>query len=275
MNNNTIIMVRSEDIRKHYIYKAISDPKNGQVFVIDTYGEYSDLTKQFGGEVLHIRPGEEIFINPLEMRGSCNPNEDNLLWTADVMFAFFQRIIGEKNFLTPQMKAVIYAAVKEIFQTVSNGGQFPVLIDLLSALEKYDTAEGKLLSAVIQLFAAGQIDCFSHHTNTTRNARLVIYDISSFSFCFYELAMDLCLCDIWNQIVQTFGSGTRTHIFVGYLDLFLQCENSAKLLHCIWRRARMHRCALTGFTLETDTLLHTEYGKSILNNAEYIAESTM
>lgn len=157
--------------QEQLISQLLSDTDAGQVFVIDKSGTYTDLAKQLRGEVLHLQPGGNVFINPLEMRAGCDPVDDNLndlIWRADVMCAFFQWLIGEDHIITPKMRSVIDAAVKELYQSVSDHGQ-AFLPDLLEVLKKDASTEGKILTDAVRVFTKEQIDCFSRPSNTKRD----------------------------------------------------------------------------------------------------------
>lgn len=263
MENNQLILTKTETSgQEQLILQSLSDPDTGQVFVIDTYGDYTNLADQSDTEVLHLRPGGNVFINPLEMRASCDPMDDSLSWRADIMHAFFEQILGD-NALTPRMRAVIDFLVKALRS--NHSARLP---DLLTELRRIDAAEGKLLADAIEVFAIGTVDCFSQRSNTRRKSRLVVYNISAMPTHLHGLSLSLCLCDIWDQVVQAWDTHIHTHAFISYLDFFLQNDASAELLCSIWKRARMHGCVLTGMVSDQGTLLCTPYGRNILNNAE-------
>ena len=93
----------------------LRDDKN-VVYVIDPESEYTDLAKNFGGEVVILSPGSQTFVNPLDMDIDYDGGEtDPVSMKVDYVVSMIEIMLGDGRTLEPTARSIVGRCVKNIF----------------------------------------------------------------------------------------------------------------------------------------------------------------
>lgn len=263
---------------------------NDDLFVIDPEGEYTPLVEAFGGQVIKISLNSETHINPLDMDVQyAGAGEDPIAMKCDFLVSICEAIVGHGN-LSPVMVNLIhrcgrriykpyYDHMQEVVKTVDeetgrritcDRRAMPTLVDFYQELVSQPDSTAQLLASALEMYCIGNYDLFAKQTNINPESRFIVYDIKDIAAGTKELALSICLNDIWNRIIENKKKGKRTWFYIDEFYLLLQTKSSAQFLMQIYKRARKWGGIPTGITQNVSDLLSNEDAKTILNNCNFL-----
>lgn len=98
------------------------------------------------------------------------------------MWCSTSKLIGENGHLQPEDRSLIAASLKNIYKPLIASGYTapcPTLGDLYRDLNKSNLRRAKQLALMLDVFANGSLQAFSHTTNVDMNNRLICFNIQS------------------------------------------------------------------------------------------------
>jgi hypothetical protein len=90
-----------------------------------------------------------------------------------------------------------------------------------------------------------------------------------------EMAMKVCLANIWTRIVKNRSENEKNHtgkaiwVYLDEFHLFFQTESSATTIMTYFKRVRKYGGIMTGITQDVADLLRTQQGTSMFNNTGF------
>ncbi len=258
---------------------------NDDILIIDPDREYKVLAEKLGGQVITIANGSNTFINPLDMdiNYSANENEDPVAMKCDYLVSLCETIVGKTIGLTPYDINVIHKCGKAIYEPylkemeelkgtgiTCNRSSMPTLMHFYNELMSRPEPEAHRLAMSLELYCIGNYDIFAHRTNINPESRLLVYDIKDIAANNKELAMQVCLNDIWNRVIDNFAKKKRTWVYLDEFYLLLQTQSSATFLQMLWKRIRKWKGIMTGITQDIEDCLVTMEGRAVLNNSGFL-----
>ena len=262
------------------------------VFVIDPEGEYRSLADAFGGQVIKIALGADTHINPLDMDVQyAGDSGDPIAMKCDYLVSICETIVGHGNLNPLLINAIqrcgrrIYKAyydhMRDIVNELDENGDhitcdyqaMPTLVDFYQELlsEKNDP-NAQLLANAIEMYCVGNYDLFSHQTNIDRKSRFIIYDIKDIPAGMKELALQVCLNDVWNRIISNHvkDKNKKTQFFIDEFYLLLRSKSSAQFLTEIYKRSRKWGGIPCAITQNIEDLLTNDDARTILLNSQFV-----
>lgn len=261
---------------------------NADIYIIDPDGEYTPLAETFDGEVVHIAPGSSDFINPfdLDVDASFDQDLNPLAMKMDFICGMIESMIGGFVRLTPTQRSIIDRCVRQMYvpymehlQTLPPKDGRPVTIDkascptmqaLFELLLSQPQAEAQNLALAMESYAVGMFDTFAHKTTVDLTKRVVVYDIKNIGTNLRELALKVCLNDIWNKMMENRRIGKWTYFYVDEFHLLLSNPSTSEFLKSVWKRARKWQGVPTGITQNVEDLLASADARAIINNSSFI-----
>ncbi len=258
------------------------------VYVIDPEGEYSSLASKFKGQVIKISIGAKSHINPLDMdiQFAGEEGEDPIALKCDFLTSLCETILkhGGGSEMNPLMLNVIHKCGREIYRAywkhvealsrktgvTCDREAMPTLVDFYQTLLREGSGQAQLLASALEMYCIGNYDLFAKKTNIDVNSRFIVYDIKDIPSGMKELALQICLNDIWNRIVENKKKNRRTWFYIDEFYLLTQQESSAQFVQQIYKRARKWGGIPTGITQNVDDLLTNEVAGTILNNCNFL-----
>lgn len=274
---------KSFSAKNEIIFNYLST--DDDIIIIDPDQEYVPIAKDFGGQVIKISPGTKSYINPLDMDIQYSDGTDPIASKCDFIATICETILGKNMVLTPFDLSIIGRCGKKIYKEymehitkLRDAGhditcdreKMPTLADFYEELTKQPEAEAKHLAITIEPYATGSYDMFAHRTNIDVNSRFIVYDIKHTGSCSKELAMQICLSDIWNRILENKKKNKRTWVYLDEFYLLTQTESSASFLQMVFKRVRKYGGIITGITQDIEDLLKTSEARGILNNCGFM-----
>ena len=274
--------------KKEIISTLLNRPED-YVYVIDPDGEYGPLAKAFGGSVIDIAPGNGIYINPLDLDidNSQDKGNDPIVAKSDAVASMVSIMLGAHQSLTPSQKSILNRCVTQIYQpylehlaqlspdpvtgrkpTIDRAA-CPTLQNLFDALLQQPQTEAQNLALIMEIYATGNFDTFAHRTNQDITNKFTIYNIKDVGSNLKELALQVCINDIWNNMIanKARGAGIFTWFYIDEFHLLLSSDTCSEFLKSIWKRSRKWNGAACGITQNTEELLASPAARAILNNS--------
>ena len=262
---------------------------DADVNIIDPDGEYTPLAQAFGGSVIRIAPGNHVFLNPFDLDVDTSHDSDMnpITMKTDFVCGMLETMLGNGASLTPVQKSIvdrciqqIYAPYLEYLQSApvdANGkrktidrDRCPTMQTLYQMLLSQPQPEAQNLALVMETYTTGTFDTFAHRTNVDVNNKLIIYDIKNIGTNLKELALKVCMNDIWNKIVENRKYGKWTWFYIDEFHLLLSNNSTAEFLKSIWKRARKWQGVPTGITQNVEDLLQSPAARAIINNSSFV-----
>lgn len=242
---------------------------NSDIVIIDPENEYAALAKMLGGEVINIVPGGDIHINPLDIVGDYEWDEEYNPINAKADFVLkMMECIQHNPFvgINSIQETIIDESVHELYEPFIKNGKLrtippdkmPTLTDLQVVLSKRTEPEARELSMALKLYSGkGSLNTFGFQTNVHTEKRFIVYQIRDIGDRLKNLAMLIILDHIWNQIKANRSLGKNTWFYVDEIYLLFQNEYSATFLNTLFRRARKYGGVPTGITQNVSPLLES------------------
>ncbi|WMJ77849.1 ATP-binding protein [Sedimentibacter sp. MB35-C1] len=219
------------------------------VIIIDPEREYTNLVRNFEGEVIQISSDSRNYINPLDM--NIDYSEDPISLKSEFLLSLFETIIGGKEGLSAKEKSILGRCVgltyQEYMQTFDKEST-PTLKDFYEVLKKQREPEAEGLATALELYAIGNLSVFSKKTNIDINNRIVCFDIKDLGKQLKPMGMLITLDAIWNRIVENRKKGRHTWIYIDEMYLLFNNEYSANFFYELYKRSRKYGGVVTGIT---------------------------
>ena len=275
-------------IAKSEMFSVLMHSADADVYVIDPEGEYCGPCEAFGGQVIHISTGSKTHINPLDMDVQYAGDEDPIAMKCDFLTAMCETIVGHGNLSATQINLIhkcgrqiyrpYYDHMKQVVKTKDANGHritcdreaMPTLLDFYETLITISDPAAQQLAASLEMYCKGNYDMFAKKTNVNMDSRFVVYDIKDVAAGTKELALQICLNDIWNRIIENKKKKRKTWFYIDEFYLLLQTRSSALFLQQIYKRARKWGGIPTGITQNVEDLLTNNDARTILNNCNFL-----
>jgi len=242
------------------------------IIVIDPQGEYIELAKAFGGEVISIASGTKNHINPLDM-GENYGDDGNLVQAkSDFILSLIECLIGSN--LTASEKSIIDRTLHRTYEQYINGGfkkeETPTLKDFLKELKTNDDDNSKKLALELEIYITGSLDIFANQTNINLKNRFTVFETKDLGKQLKSVGMLVILDLIWNRITENHKAGKTTWIYIDEIYLLFNNELSSNFLFELYKKVRKWGGIPTGITQNIEDLLISEQARRMLSNSDFI-----
>lgn len=261
------------------------------MIILDPENEYRIIAEKFGGTIIDLETNSNYHINPCDMSMEWNDAKAApLVEKADYMVSLVESILGQQRSCNPFEVNVIHRAsnkmyepyVNEMRKRYRNGDKrdidttiMPTLKDFYQELLNDNSPEGNKIAMAIEPYCVGNYSLFAHRTNIESKNRLTVFNLLYLPEKMKEMAMKVCLANIWTRIVKNKEDNDKYHTGKGiwvYLDefhLFFQTESSATTIMTYYKRVRKYGGIMTGITQDVADLLKTSQGTAMFNNSGF------
>lgn len=264
---------------------------NDDMIILDPENEYRVIADAFGGVVIDLELKSEFTINPCDLSMEWNdPKATPLAEKCDYMVGLVESILGKGRECNSFEVNAIHKATSKMYEPYidemnrrHNDGDntdidttiSPTLVDFFDCLVAQKTPEANKIANSIEPYCVGQYNVFAHRTNVPTGNRLTVFNLLSLPEKMKEMAMKVCLSNIWTRIVKNREdnekNGTNKSIWV-YLDefhLFFQTDASATTIMAYFKRVRKYGGIMTGITQDVADLLRSQQGTAMFNNTGF------
>lgn len=261
------------------------------IIILDPENEYRVIAERFGGVVIDLELKSDYCINPCDMSMEWNdPKATPLAEKCDYMVGLVESIMGrgrecnsfEVNAIHKATEAM-YADYIDIMTQRKEEGNLvdldtdlcPTLVDFFECLMRQRTPEANKIANQIEPYCVGQYNIFAHKTNVPTGNRITVFNILSLPEKMKEMAMKVCLANIWTRVVKNreqnlkYGLSKAIWVYLDEFHLFFQTEASINTIMSYWKRVRKFNGILTGLTQDCSDLLRTQQGTAMFNNTGF------
>ena len=243
------------------------------IIICDPEGEYFPLVHQLKGQVIHISPTSEDYINPMDINLNYSDDENPLSLKSDFILSLCELIIGGRDGLKPIEKTVIDRAVRQVYQPYLNDPRpenMPILEDLYNALMAQDEKEAHHVATALEIYVSGSLNVFNHRTNVDVQNRLVCYDIKELGNQLKKIGMLIVQDQVWGRVTANRAEARSTRYYMDELHLLLKEEQTVAYTVEIWKRFRKWGGIPTGITQNVKDLLASQEVQNIFENSDFI-----
>ena len=261
------------------------------MIILDPENEYRLIAEAFGGTIIDLEANSDYHINPCDLSMEWDdPKATPMIDKCDYMVGLVESVLGKGRECSSYEVNAIHRACNKMYEPYieemtrrRNDGDntniytelCPTLVDFYEALIADQTAESAKIAMAIEPYCIGNYNLFAHHTNIKSESRLTVFNLLYLPEKMTEMAMKVCLANIWTRIVknkeQNEKLGTNKSIWV-YLDefhLFFKTESSASTIMAYFKRVRKYGGIMTGITQDVADLLKTQQGTAMFNNTGF------
>lgn len=219
-----------------------------QILVIDPEGEYVDLAKSLGGEVISF--SRENGINPFYINSS---QENDILDHISTLKTFFKFFIPDNHY----DGAILDKALIKLYDTGT-----PSFEGLLELLNKHP------MSRDLGVLSSGSLrGVFNSSRKLELDNDIIVLDLHDLKKDEKrEPAMYLLTSLIWNLINK--NNDKQRMLFIDEAHKLLVDHEVAVFYRELVKQARKRKVGVVSITQDVEDFLQNEYGKAIITNSE-------
>ncbi|MBR9704641.1 DUF87 domain-containing protein [Candidatus Pacearchaeota archaeon] len=269
------VCLASSGSGKSYLSKLLISRHllNGtKVIIIDPQGEYNQLTKKFGGQVINLARDSKTMINPLDLMGHEYP--DKRLALMDIMPLMIGDITDpQKSFLD---KAITHAYEKKgIYMDEPNTWNYepPKLEDVYKRLTMLESEKSSLEKVTIRslknrlsLYTEGVFSFLNNQTNLNLNNKLVNIDISKMPRQIKPIIMFLIMEYVYTKMKADID---RKLLVVDEAWSLLSQTKESSYIFEIVKTCRKFNLGLFLINQEVEDMINSKAGRSVLANSSH------
>lgn len=240
-----------------------------EVFVIDPEGEYLEVTKALGGELIAFSFNSPIKINPFDLSGIIEEGENELGLKILSLHSLMRVIMGE---ISPAEDAILDRALVLTYKQKgitpdpeTQKNEPPLIEDLYKVLIGMEDEGAKRLAERLEKFVKGSLaGVFNQKSNLDIKNPLTVFNIKELEAELRPIAMFIILDFIWTKIKRVVK---KRVLIVDEAWYLMKNADSANFLYGISKRARKYYLGVTTITQDVEDFLSTDHGKAIITNS--------
>jgi hypothetical protein len=238
------------------------------ICIIDPSGEYSELVRALGGEVITIASGGKAYINALDLVDTADTDADPIAVKAEFVMSLCEQILNGS--LGAKEKSIVDRVIAKLYHQSYEKNIVPILPDFRAILTEQPEPEAKSLATAIELFTNGSLDMFAKPTNVNTGSRIISYTMKGMGQHLRPVAMLVVLDAIQNRVALNRTKGISTWIYIDEFHLYFRYQYSAEFLLTCWKTFRKMGAPLTGITQNIEECLTSNQARLMLSNSEFL-----
>ena len=242
------------------------------IIICDPEGEYSNLVKQFDGEVIKVSSKSKDYLNPLDLNMNYGDGDAPLKDKANFIMSLLELVVGGSG-LSALEKSVIDRCLPKIYEKYFEDPKeenMPILSDLYEMLKAQKESVGQKLATEMEIYVKGSLNVFNHHSNVDLNKKLLCFDIKELGAQLKKIGMLVIQDQVWNKVSKNRDHGKSTRYYIDEFHLLLKDEQTANYSVEIWKRFRKWGGIPTGLTQNVKDLLASKEIENIFDNTDFI-----
>lgn len=239
------------------------------VFVIDPEGEYNDVTRTLGGELIAFSFNSPVKINPFDLSGIVEEGENELGLKILSLHGLMRVVMGQ---LSPAEDALLDRALVLTYKQkgitpdpATQRNEPPLIEDLYKVLLGMEDPDASRLASRLEKFVKGSLaGIFNQKSTLLLNSNLIVFNIKELEEELRPIAMYIILDAIWTKIKR---SVKKRLLIVDEAWYMMKHPDSAIFLYGLAKRARKYYLGVTTITQDVEDFLSTDHGKAIITNS--------
>ncbi len=273
MANPNMVVFATSGAGKSYFVKleAMRSLMLGtNIIIIDPEKEYEKLTAAIGGEYISFAQDGAAKLNPFELSGIYEKDEDELRFKILFLQGLVRIMIGGK--ISPVESAILDRALiltyKEKGITPDPATQrkpAPLMEDLYKILNAMAESEAHLLASKLERYIRGSASgIFDQSSNVQINNTFTVFSIRDLSDELRPIAMYMMLDFIWTRVKK---DKRQRILIIDEAWWMMQYPDAARFVYSVAKRSRKYGLGLTTITQDVNDFLNSDYGKAVVNNS--------
>jgi len=257
---------KSFSVKELIVFIALAT--NDDILVCDPEGEYQNLMKVLGAEIIKISAGSPHHINAMDMVEGYGDGSNPVIDKSEFVLSLFEQL--DPRGIDPHEKSIIDRCVDAVYREYKKGGAVPTLRVLRKKLLAQPEEEAQRLALSLELFTSGSLNAFAHETNVDTQNRMVVYDIHDLGRQLKTMGLLVITDAMLNRVTENWRKGKRTHVIVDEFHVVFENKHSAEFFSSAWRRFRKRNAYPTAITQNVEYLLDSVEASTMLSNSEFI-----
>ncbi|MBD3329094.1 DUF87 domain-containing protein [Candidatus Dojkabacteria bacterium] len=272
-NFNTVVFAKSGAGKSYFVkLEAIRSHMFGtNIIIIDPEHEYERLSDAVNGAYISFSQDKGHKINPFELSGLGDPNDDELREKILSLEGFLRLLMGGK--LTSIELAILDRALILTYRekgitldpATQRNKKPPLLEDLYKVLKGMAEPEARNMAGKLERYIIGSAAGIFNEPSTVEITNpFIVFSVRDLQEELRPMGMYLILDFIWTRIRK---DKKKRILLVDEAWYMMQAPDSAKFLYSMVKRARKYYLGVTTITQDVEDFLQNELGRAIINNS--------
>lgn len=273
LQNANMVVFATSGAGKSYMIKleAMRSLMLGvDIIVIDPEKEYEELCNTIGGEYISFSQDSAQKLNPFELSGTFNREEDELRFKILSLHGLIRLMIGGSS--TPEEDTLIDRALILAYREkgitpdpATHQKDPPLLEDMYKVLKAMAEKQAHLIADRLERYLRGSAaGVFDRHSNVVLKNTFTVFSVRDLSEELRPMAIYMMLDYVWTKIKK---DKRQRLLIIDEAWWMMKYEDSARFLHSLTKRARKYGLGITTITQDVEDFLTSEYGKAIVTNS--------
>jgi conjugal transfer ATP-binding protein TraC len=240
-----------------------------EIFIIDPEAEYGALAKAVGGEFISFSFNSPAKVNPFDLSGIVDPEENQLGLKILSLHSLFTVIMGQMN---PTEQALLDRAFIATYKSkgitqdpATQTKQPPLMEDLYKVLQGMEDPIARSLADRLEKFVRGSFQgIFDQQTNINLSNPFTVFSVRDLEESLRPIAMFIILDFIWTRVKRDLK---KRILIVDEAWHLMRYPDTAQFLYSVAKRARKYYLGLTTITQDVEDFLNQDIGKAIVTNS--------
>lgn len=242
------------------------------VITIDPMGEYADIARNIGGQVVNLSSDTNNYVNPLDvdLKGV---NERNLKSVIAEKSEFMLGVLDQlsEDGINQRHRSIVDRCVRILYQTAYRAKKVPLMSDFYGVLKGQKEEEARELALVLEAFVEGSLNIFNHRTNVDMSNRFIVYGIQDLGAQLAPVAMMVMMESIQAKIIENGRNGRATWLYIDEIHVLLNSDYCTRYLQQLWKKVRKQGGICTGISQNISDLLENDIVATLISNSEFMA----
>jgi type IV secretory pathway VirB4 component len=274
-NANSVIFAKSGAGKSYFVkLEAIRSLMFGaEIIIVDPEKEYERLCEAVNGTYISFSQDKGHKMNPFELSGMGDPNEDELRMKILSLQGFFRILFGGLNNIEQAvLDRALLLTYREKGITLDPASQRnnkpPLLEDLYKVLKGMADPEAREMSQRLEQYIMGSgARIFNEASNVEINNPFTVFSVRDLQEELRPIAMYLMLDYIWTKVRK---DRKRRILIIDEAWYMMLSDDSANFMYSIAKRARKYYLGVTTVTQEVEDFTKHDKGQAIINNASML-----
>lgn len=271
-NANTVVFAKSGAGKSYFVkLEAVRSLMLGtHIIIVDPEREYQDLCEAVGGVYISFSQDKGHKMNPFELSGLGDPEDDELRMKLLSLQGFFRILFENLNSIEMSiLDRALLLTYREKGITLDPATQRnnkpPMLEDLYKVLKGMAEQDAHNMARRLERYIIGSgAGIFNEPSTVQLDNPFTVFSVRDLQEELRPMAMYLMLDYIWTRIRQ---DRKRRILIVDEAWYMMQNEDSAKFMYSMAKRARKYYLGLTTITQDVDDFLKNDMGRAIISNS--------
>ncbi len=273
LQNANMVVFATSGAGKSYMIKleAVRSLMLGvDIIIIDPENEYDRLCKAIGGEYISFSQDGASKLNPFELSGMFDKEEDELRFKILSLHGLIKLMIGGKT--SPEEDAIIDRSIILAYREkgitpdpATHRNKAPLLEDVYKILRAMAEKQAHSIADRLERYLRGSAaGIFDQPTNVSLKNSFTVFSVRDLAEELRPLAIYMMLDFIWTRIKK---DKRKRLLIIDEAWWMMKYEDSARFLHSLAKRARKYGLGITTITQDVEDFLGSDFGKAIVTNS--------